>query len=24
MNQVEPPKDPNYHFMSDMTNQAIA
>jgi arylsulfatase len=23
MNQVEPPKDPNYHFMSDMTNQAI-
>ncbi|MGH9670406.1 MAG: arylsulfatase, partial [Terriglobales bacterium] len=24
MNQVEPPKDPNYHFMTDMTNQAIA
>ena len=23
MNQVEPPKDPNYHFMTDMTNQAI-
>lgn len=21
--QVEPPRDPNYHFMSDMTNQAI-
>ncbi len=24
LNQVEPPKDPNYHFMTDMTNQAIA
>jgi arylsulfatase len=24
MNQVELPKDPNYHFMTDMTNQAIA
>jgi arylsulfatase A-like enzyme len=24
MNQVEPSKDPNYHFMTDMTNQAIA
>ena len=24
MNQVEPPNDPNYHFMTDMTNQAIA
>ena len=23
MNQVEPPHDPNYHFMTDMTNQAI-
>jgi arylsulfatase A-like enzyme len=23
INQVEPPKDPNYHFMTDMTNQAI-
>ena len=23
MNQVEPSKDPNYHFMTDMTNQAI-
>ncbi|MCL4504169.1 MAG: arylsulfatase [Deltaproteobacteria bacterium] len=23
MNQVELPKDPNYHFMTDMTNQAI-
>ena len=23
LNQVEPPKDPNYHFMTDMTNQAI-
>ena len=23
MNQVEMPKDPNYHFMTDMTNQAI-
>ena len=23
MNRVEPPKDPNYHFMTDMTNQAI-
>ena len=23
MNQIEPPKDPNYHFMTDMTNQAI-
>ena len=23
MNQVEPPKDPNYHFMTDMTDQAI-
>ena len=23
MTQVEPPKDPNYHFMTDMTNQAI-
>jgi arylsulfatase A-like enzyme len=24
MNQVEPPHDPNYNFMTDMTNQAIA
>ena len=24
MNQVELPKDPNYHFMTDMTNQAIS
>ena len=24
LNQVETPKDPNYHFMNDMTNQAIA
>jgi len=24
MTQVEPSKDPNYHFMTDMTNQAIA
>jgi len=24
MNQVEPSKDPNYHFMTDMTDQAIA
>jgi arylsulfatase len=24
MNQVELPHDPNYHFMTDMTNQAIA
>jgi len=23
MNQVEPSKDPNYHFMTDMTDQAI-
>jgi len=23
MNQIEPPKDPNYHFLTDMTNQAI-
>ena len=23
MHQIEPPKDPNYHFMTDMTNQAI-
>jgi len=23
LNKVEPPKDPNYHFMTDMTNQAI-
>ena len=23
MTQVEPPKDPNYHFMTDMTDQAI-
>jgi arylsulfatase len=23
MNQVEPPKDPNYHLLTDMTNQAI-
>jgi len=23
MNQVEVPKDPNYHFMTDMTDQAI-
>jgi arylsulfatase len=23
MNQIELPKDPNYHFMTDMTNQAI-
>jgi len=23
MTQVEPSKDPNYHFMTDMTNQAI-
>ena len=22
--QVEPPPDPNYHFMTDMTNQAVA
>lgn len=24
LNHVEPPTDPNYHFMTDMTNQAIA
>lgn len=24
MNQVEPSTDPNYHFMTDMTNRAIA
>jgi len=24
LNQVETPKDPNYHFMTDMTNHAIA
>jgi arylsulfatase len=24
MNQIETPKDPNYHFMTDMTNQAVA
>jgi len=24
MNQIEPSTDPNYHFMTDMTNQAIA
>jgi hypothetical protein len=24
MNQVEPSTDPNYHFMTDMTDQAIA
>ena len=24
MNQIEPPHDPNYNFMTDMTNQAIA
>ena len=23
LNQVEPPKDPNYHFLTDMTNKAI-
>ena len=23
LNQIEIPKDPNYHFMTDMTNQAI-
>jgi arylsulfatase A-like enzyme len=23
MNKIEVPKDPNYHFMTDMTNQAI-
>lgn len=23
MTRIEPPKDPNYHFMTDMTNQAI-
>ena len=23
LNQVEPPKDPNYHFLNDMTNKAI-
>jgi len=23
MVKIEPPKDPNYHFMTDMTNQAI-
>lgn len=23
LNQIEVPKDPNYHFMTDMTNQAI-
>ena len=22
--QIEPPHDPNYHFTTDMTNQAIA
>lgn len=24
MNQIETPTDPNYHFMTDMTNQAIS
>src|SRR5512136_986735 len=24
MNQVEVPKDPNYHFMTDMTNKAVS
>jgi len=24
LTQIEAPKDPNYHFMTDMTNQAIA
>ncbi len=24
LNQIETPKDPNYHFMTDMANQAIA
>ncbi len=24
LNQIETPHDPNYHFMTDMTNQAIA
>ena len=24
MNPVEVPKDPNYHFMTDMTNKAIS
>ena len=24
LNPIETPKDPNYHFMTDMTNQAIA
>ena len=24
MTQVEPSTDPNYHFMTDMTNQAVA
>ncbi|WP_051134084.1 arylsulfatase [Methylocystis sp. ATCC 49242] len=24
LNQIETPKDPNYHFMTDMTNQAVA
>jgi len=24
MNKIETPKEPNYHFMTDMTNQAIA
>lgn len=24
MNQIETPKDPNYHFMTDMTNQAVS
>ena len=23
MTKIEIPKDPNYHFMTDMTNQAI-
>ena len=23
LNQIEPPKDPNYHFLTDMTDQAI-
>ncbi len=23
MNQIEPPKEPNYHFLTDMTDQAI-
>jgi len=23
MNQIEPPHDPDYHFMTDMTNQAL-